>query len=151
VTFGIALSVFYRWATGRTVHGSIELPGIAILFLTFLTAAYVSRSDGHVRLEVIDEYVSKRVLRWLDVVSSATGVLLALGLTFAATRQIIEDIAASTETATALGLPRWMVLSAIPLGSLLLGIEQIRQFSRAVSAGGTHDVDDPYRKGAPHV
>lgn len=137
----MTIGIVSRAVLTRPMAWVIELTGPALVGVTFLAAAAVAREDGHVRLAILDEYVSDRVLRRLGRVSTFIELIVIAGLLYATSVQWWSDYRSGTLASGFLGIERWRVTAVVPLGSLLYllfllrALVRGRQFVSQVSEG----------------
>lgn len=128
----VTFNVISREALGRTYTWVFEYSELAVVFVVFLAIAGVARSDGHVRMDLIDEFLAERPRLRLTVATDALGALIALLLTVAGAWVTYQDLQAGT-TIGLLNTPRWIALAIVPIGSAALFVEQLRAVRRALA------------------
>lgn len=115
----VTVGVVARAALNEPMAWVIELGGPALVGMTFLGAAAVARDDGHVRLEVLDEFLSARVITRLSGVATVIELVVIGALLYATTRQWLADFQSGTYASGFLRVERWRLTAVIPLGTLL--------------------------------
>lgn len=119
-----------REALGQTYTWVFEYSELAVVFIVFLAVAGVARSDGHIRMDVIDEFLAERQRRRLTVATDVLGALIAALFVVAGVWVTYQDLQAGT-TIGILNTPRWIALAIVPIGSAALFVEQLRAVRRA--------------------
>ena len=111
ITVAICAEVLLRYGFNRPIAWVVELSEYALLWITFLGASYVLRHGGHVRVDILLQYLSPAALRVCGMVSAASCALTSLVI-----------------FAFGIDVPAWIVLIVIPIGSLLLLLRFARLF-----------------------
>lgn len=125
----VSYAVFMRYLFSNPPGWDIEITEYMMLYLTFLTAAWLLKKQGHISIDLIYERLNPRAKLLLDLIVSALGVIICLVLTWyagASTWDHIQRHAVVTET---LKFPKAILLGIIPVGFLLLTIGFVRQTS----------------------
>lgn len=130
----ITTAVVSRQLLGRPMAWVIELSGIALLFITFLSTAYVARLDGHVRVDLLNELLPASVMWRLSVVAEVLQIAIAAVLAYAGARLALDHLGSGVETSGFLSIPRWTVDVVIPLGAGLLVMQLFASFSSRLEA-----------------
>jgi TRAP-type C4-dicarboxylate transport system permease small subunit len=115
VTLSVCLEVVLRYFFNRPQIWVIEFSEYALLYITFLGAAWVLKSDGHV---TVDLAVSLMFL--------VSAVLVVYG-----TRVTWSYYVKGLYNPTVLEIPTSAILIIIPIGGLTLLIQSVRGFIRS--------------------
>jgi TRAP-type C4-dicarboxylate transport system permease small subunit len=108
----------------------VEVTEYAMLYLTFLGAAWLLREEGHVRLDILFVLLKPRSRALLNSVTSILGVIVCLVLAFYGTWSTWLHYQKGLCTFSAMELLKWPFIIVIPFGSLMLLI----QFARSAYA-----------------
>ena len=132
VTLSVCAEVILRYFFNRPQVWVIELSEYALLYITFMGAAWVHRSNGHVKVDLLSSRLPEKpaaVCRFLSsvVISIVSLVLVVFG--FKSTWVHFRD---GIYNSTILEVPMSVLLIAIPLGGLLLFFQAARQFTNRV-------------------
>jgi len=101
-----------------------------LIYVTFLAAGWLLRSEGHVKLELVYERLAPRTA---DLVSAVTSVLAAVMWLIVGSYGVLatlEDIQGDVVTMTTLQVPEFAILMALPIGSFILVVEVLRRAYR---------------------
>ncbi len=99
-----------------------ELSRFCLVALTFVMAGYLMSRGEQITIEVIDNYVSPRVLRVVKIVAALIIAAFSFGFVF----EGINLVAAETGTvSTAMGMPLTWLYITPTIGFLLMGIRAI--------------------------
>ena len=131
-SFALALvmggNVLLRYGFNSPISWVVELSEYALLWITFLGASYVLRHGGHVRVDILLQYLSPAALRVCGMVSAATCALTALVIFVFGIDATWTAYQRAAYKPTGIDVPTWMVLIVIPIGSLLLLLRFARLF-----------------------
>lgn len=136
VLFSIALIVFallavcadvtIRYVTPHPLLWVQEVTNYVLVYITFLSAAWVLKKDMHVRVDLFLNRLSSRGRALLNAVDSALGALISLTIVLAGGYVTIDYFQRGVPSVELLATPMYLVIGIIPLGSLFLFIQYIR-------------------------
>lgn len=124
---GISTEVATRYFFKIPILGMLEASEMAMLYITFLSAAWVLKKEGHVHMDLINQYLSPRALGLLNAVLSLLGALIALILFWYGAKVTIGVFQDGTNMPGNMDINKGYELLIIPLGSLLLFIQFLRR------------------------
>lgn len=136
VTIVVVLTnVFSRFILGR---GSIALEELSWHFFgatMIMTLSYAIVTDDHVRVDVLRERFSLRLMAWVELLGIT---LLMLPLMYFITEQLIEYAYRSFEQGEASqspsGLPyRFILKSTLPIGMILISVALVSRLLRCTT------------------
>ena len=136
----VTMAVISRAIVGQPMAWVIELTGAALLYMTFLSIAYVAKTDEHVRIDLVGEFLGGARLRWLDAIALAVQVLVTVALLVATAQMTIDNYLSGRTTAGALNMDRWLVDLVIPVGCAVLLMQLLKKAPRVVR--GTEGPED---------
>ena len=121
----IVYSVFMRFFFNQPQPAIIELSGYMLLYITFLGAPWLLRQDGHVRVDIMIDYLKPQARATILGVTSIIGTLVSLVIVIWGT-VITADLFKRDVTVTnILETPQWLLMVIIPIGGLFLTVEFI--------------------------
>ncbi len=124
----ICAEVLLRDAFNSPIYWMVEITEYALLWVTFLGSPWVLREGGHVRVDLMLQFLSPSALRVCGLISSALG---GLGMAIIFAFSVGATWTAYVEGAykpSATNVPTWMIIVVIPIGSLLLTLRFSRLF-----------------------
>jgi TRAP-type C4-dicarboxylate transport system permease small subunit len=124
---GISTEVVTRYFFKMPILGMLEASEIAMLYITFLSAAWVLKKEGHVNMDLINSYLSPRALGILNAFLSLIGAAIALVLLWYGTKVTIGAFLEGTNMPGNIDINKGYQLMIIPLGSFLLFIQFLRR------------------------
>lgn len=137
----ISAEVVMRRIFGRPLMWVTDLSEYSLLYITFLGAAWVLKSDGHVRLDLIVSYFKPNMRAAIARWTSILGAIICFVVTWQSGKVTWWAIRTGIEVMKAIQIPKWIPLIVIPIGSFLLAIEFLK---KAFKAGdGEMATEDP--------
>lgn len=128
MTLVICAEVLLRYGFNSPISWVVEISEYSLLWITFLGAAWVLRHGGHVRVDILLQYLSPAALRLCGLFSSAAGVLTTLVLLGFGIEATVSAMLRGAFKPTGIDVPTWMVIIVIPIGALLLMLRFVRLF-----------------------
>lgn len=116
----VNIEVFSRYFIRPTTWVA-EISSILILWIPFLIAGWVLRREGHVKMDLLVERLSRKAQAMTNFITSLIGVVVMLIVTGAGLMTMIYWI--GNRTPTMLMLPRSPIISIIFIGSFLFAIQ----------------------------
>ena len=120
IIFSVCLEIIMRYFFNRPLSWVVELTEYGLLYITFLGAAWLLRTGGHVRVDIIVNFMSERWRKRCAVFSSAVGLVVSLVLTVFGVVVTYDHLVRGIYKPTILEFPTGVVLAVVPLGSLFL-------------------------------
>jgi len=134
VIISVCLEIFMRYFLNRPLVWVVEITEYALLWVTFLGAAWLLKQGGHVRVDVIVNFMSDRWKNRCAVFSATLGLLISVILTFFGGYATYDHWARNMFKPTVLEFPTWIVLAAIPVGSIFLMLRFLNQMLEHLTA-----------------
>jgi len=128
ITISICAEVLLRYGFNSPIAWVVEISEYSLLWITFLGASWVLRHGGHVRVDILLQYLSPAGLRVCGLASSAMGALTTLVLLAFGVEATISAMMRGAFKPTGIDVPTWMIIIVIPLGALLLFLRFTRLF-----------------------
>jgi C4-dicarboxylate transporter, DctQ subunit len=124
---GVSADVVGRYFLSKPITGMVEANQVMILWIVFLGAAWLARSDGHINMDIILITVRPKVRNIMNLISSiicaaSSGVIFWYSMVV-----IIDLFRRGTIENGNLAINTGYVLLAIPLGCLPLFIQFLRK------------------------
>lgn len=129
----VIFEIFMRYLLNRPTRWVVEFSEYMLLYMAFLAGAWVLRSEGHVKIDLLVEVLPPNVQTVLHRTTSWVGALVC-GLFFWFSATFTWETFETGEVLfRAVHVPKWIVLLVIPIGLLPLTLQFIR---RACSSPG---------------
>lgn len=127
VMLATTIKVVFRYGLREGLLGVDQISGTMLLYITFLGAAWVLRREEHVTIDLLVGALSPRIRRRLNLLSSIVGAVICFCLVFFGTLEVVSSLQRGIRIPAEIEMPRAVNLLIIPLGSLFLGLQFLRQ------------------------
>lgn len=117
------IEVFMRQVLNSPTDWTVETTEYALLFITFLGAAWVLKSESHIVLDVVPNMLSPRHRALLVAVVSAIGAMVCFVFAFVSSQSTFVIFQRGARVESILAPPEVLILAVIPLGCFLLCIQ----------------------------
>lgn len=126
VTLSVTAEVVLRYFFGRPTVWVVEIAGYSLLYITFLVVSWIQKRQKHVRMDLIFNHLSPKLRSALNLFTSIICSIICFILTLYGAKVTLYFLIAGYPTPTPLRLPKFIIVTIIFFGSLLLLIEFIR-------------------------
>ncbi len=147
LTLLISADVVMRYFFNHPLENVDEITEHALLYLTFLSAAWVLKKGGHVQIDIIYNQLGPRFRAILDLLNPILGAAVCLALTWFSAEATWLAFRRGTVFATTWSLLRWPILMVIPIGSLLLFVEFVQEVFANLQKWKSRENDRPEMAG----
>jgi len=120
--------VIARYYLRRPPIWGVEACEYMLFLLAFLGTAWVLRQKGHITVNILIEHMRPKTQIYFNLLASLVGILISLIIFWFGMKTSWENYVTNVRVVKTLSLPKWVFLSFISLGYLLLLIEFLRQF-----------------------
>jgi len=128
IALAVCAEVLLRYGFSSPIAWVVEVSEYALLWITFLGASWVLRNGGHVRVDLMLQFMSPAALRFCGLLSSASGALTSLVLIVFGTNVTLTAMERGLFKPTPIEIPTWIVVAVIPVGGLLLFLRFLCMF-----------------------
>jgi len=125
--FAVCWDVIARAAVGRPLEWVLEFSEYGLLFMCFLSAAWVLKNDRHVISDLLLVALSRRKQTFLNTMTSIAGSMICIILTWFGAEVSLEKLQAGSYQPTIMQPPDFPLYVIIPVGFCLLSIQFIRK------------------------
>ncbi len=122
----ITIDVLLRYAFSITYIGIFELTEFSLLWMTFLGAAYIMRSNGHVRVDSIVNLFRPKPRAIINFIGSLISMLILIFMTFYCIKLTVHDYQTHFILSGILQPAKWYVEIIIPIGFFILFLQLLR-------------------------
>ncbi len=123
LTVSVSFSVFTRYFLGFTIKGTLDIWGFCIVYMTFLSAAWVLKREKHVAIDIITTRLKARTQLMVNSITSILCGVVSLIFTWYSVEVIWADFQSGCLITSELLFPRYLIMMIFPPGFLLLGIQ----------------------------
>jgi C4-dicarboxylate transporter DctQ subunit len=134
----ICIDVVMRYFVGRPIMGSTELTEYALVYITFLGAAWAVPRGAHIDIDAFVIHMPETMQKVCALLGNIVCFAVALALTVFGAWTTWTAYARHLFKPTLLEVPTWIVLIVIPIGSLILALRYFVEITLATQVIATH-------------
>ena len=123
----INYEVIMRYVFNRPTSWVTDLTIYLIPFIVFLGTGWLLGKDGHIRIELLLDVLSPKILRVMNVITSIIGIFVCIIFFWYSMKNFLDAIREKELIVQAIILPKWPVLMVLPVGFFLLILQFIRR------------------------
>lgn len=127
IMLGTVTEVAVRYLLGGSIKWMMETVEYSLLFITFLAAAWLLRSEGHVIMDVIINRLKPRTQAQTNMITSILGMVICLVVAWYGAEVTWSNFQRGIVLGTVLEPPIFIILSIIPVGSFFLSVQFLRR------------------------
>ena len=127
LTFIVGADITLRYLFNKPLGWVKEVSEYTLVGLGFLVAAWILKDDAHVKMDLVLNKVGHRAQTMMNIITSGISTLIVFITTCFTLRVIIDFYRTKLVAPTVLEPPKWILLTPIFVGCLLLGIQFIRR------------------------
>lgn len=131
-TLAVCWDVASRAVFRVTVTWVLEFTEYALLYMTFLSAAWLLKKEGHVVTDIVLAVLAPKTRAILNSATSLTGAFVCMVLTWTGAEVSLDHLRRGLYQPTPIETPNFPLLIIIPLGSLLLSVQFLRRAARYI-------------------
>jgi len=123
----VCYDVMMRYIFKNPLGWTIEVCEYLLVYLTFLGSPWLLREGGHVNVDILFHYLPRVIIPVMKSLTLLIGTVALFILFIYSTQATWELYQRGIEEIKILIIPKWILFSVIPFGSLFLSIESGRQ------------------------
>ena len=127
LTFLVGADISLRYLFNRPLGWVKETSEYILVFLGFLVAPWILKEEGHVKMDLVLNNVSTRTQTMMNMITSIISLIVVLIVAWFSLRVTVDFYKTKLLTPSVLELPKWILITPIFVGSLLLAIQFIRR------------------------
>ena len=129
MTIAICVNVATRYLINQPIKYVMDSSELMLLFIPFLSAAWLLKHEGHTNIDIILNQLSHRNQALLNFITSILGTIICLTLTWAGAMITLEFFQRGLYLPPdfAFKVPQAPIIAVIPFGFFLLTIQFIRR------------------------
>ena len=127
LTFIVGADITLRYLFNKPLGWVKEVSEYTLVGLGFLVAAWILKDDAHVKMDLVLNKVGPRVQTMMNIITSGISTIVVLITTWFTLRVIVDFYRTKLVAPTVLEPPKWVLLTPIFVGCLLLAIQFIRR------------------------
>lgn len=129
-----SVNAILRYAFDISSNAWLELQWYLFSAVFLLCAPYTHLRNEHIRIDIVNNFFSRRTRTWIDIVG---GLLFLLPMTIIigelSLGMVADSIMRNEESSNAGGLLRWPVKILIPIGFLLLSLQGLSEVIKRIA------------------
>lgn len=122
---GISYEVIVRYFFARPTIWVADFTDYAMLYTTFFASAWLLKEDGHVRLTIVTERLSRRAQLRFEILNCAIGAVVSALLIYYGAADVWDAVKNGIMLVRPVPVPKYLILSVVPFGFLLLFVQFI--------------------------
>jgi len=124
----IFMEVIARYFFNHTFRGIIQFSGYSLLFITFLSTAWVERKGGHVSMDILSSRLNSQARLILDLFISIVLTVASFTIFWYGAKVTLQTWRMNYLSSQELKISLYLIYFIIPFGMLLLAIQYLRKF-----------------------
>ncbi len=137
--------VFVRYVLEASTIWQTEFVLYSVVASTLIGSPYVLSVGGHVKVDLVSQFLAPRARRILNVIASTMGFIFCLVLAWSGGRYFYEALIEGWVTESVWAPPLWILLLPLPIGIGLLCLQYCAQIGEIL--GGSAASDAPSEMG----
>ena len=138
VTFAVSCSAVVRYLGFRPPIFTIQFTEYALLWFTFLGAAWLLREGGHIRIDTVVSRLPTKTRRHVEIINDILGFIVSVIIFWFGTLHTIDLFQRGIMEVKGTTVPKFPLFLIIPLGGLALSIQFGRQFLKNMRSKPGH-------------
>ena len=138
ITFAVSCSAVVRYLGFRPPIFTIQFTEYALLWFTFLGAAWLLREGGHIRIDTIISRLPTKTRRKVEIIDDILGLIVSIIIFLFGTLHAIDLFQRGIMEVKGTTVPKFPLFLIIPLGALALSIQFGRQFFKKLRSKSGH-------------
>lgn len=128
-TFSVTVNTLLRYLFNSPVTGVENIAEYGILWITFLSAAWLAKEDKHISVDLFTNYLGPRTRTIVNTINALIAIILCIIMLYYGIQVTAElFMTYETDPFKIQVIPKAIPVSIIPFGFLLLTIQYIRKF-----------------------
>jgi C4-dicarboxylate transporter DctQ subunit len=128
VTLFVSYAVVMRYLHFRPPIWVLQFTEYALLWITFLGAAWLLREGGHIKIDTIISRFNPKGLRTAEIIDDILGFIVCFTIFLFGTLHTIDLYQRGIMDVKGVTVPKFVLFLIIPLGGLILLIQFGRHF-----------------------
>jgi C4-dicarboxylate transporter DctQ subunit len=131
-TITVVMEVVTRYFFNYSFMWVNEISEYILLYIPFLGAAWLLRSNGHITVDIIEELLSRRLRYISDIFIALVGIFICIIFVWYGAITTADVFNRDIRSLTVLQTPQVYVVIVIPVGAFVLMLEFIRKLHRTI-------------------
>ena len=128
MTLSVSGSAVVRYLGFRPPDWTFQFTEYALLWFTFLAAAWLLREGGHINIDTVVTRLHAKTRRKVEIIDDILGLMVSVAIFLFGTLHTIDLFQRGIMEVKGTTVPKFPIFLIIPLGALALSIQFGRQF-----------------------
>jgi len=138
VTFSVSWTAVMRYLGFRQPLWTFQFTEYALLWFTFLAAAWLLREGGHISIDTVVSRLPTKTRRLVETINDILGFIVSVIIFLFGTLHTIDLLQRGVMEVKGATVPKFPLFLIIPLGGLALSIQFGRQFITKIRSKSGH-------------
>jgi TRAP-type C4-dicarboxylate transport system permease small subunit len=134
MTLSMVYEVCMRYFFIRPTRWSADFTDYALLYTTFLSAAWLAKHGEHVNLTYLLDHLSPRARHVMEAAGSFFCALVCAFIVWYGARDTLDAFSRGITMVRPIAIPKWPILGVVPFGCLLILVQFMRNGVRSLRA-----------------
>ncbi len=134
----VVADALLKFSVRGTITWAFEAAEYSLLYLTFLAAAWLLRKDGHVKLDVLLNFLKPKHQAYLNFVAGIILIVSCIALFCYGVLSTIDNIQSNVMSVRFYTIPKFIIIIIIPVGSFFLVIQAFKRMYNSFLRLGGH-------------
>lgn len=144
MAIAITFEVIVRRLFSAPTIWVVDASGYSLLWVAFLTAPWLIRHEGHIRLTFVVDHLGRRAQAIVAVITSLAGAAVMVVMLWMTTIATIDSYVRTVRTVGTWEIPQFLIWIVMPVGSLFAANEFVRSaWLSAAQARGEKPPPEP--------
>ena len=123
IWWSVLAEIVMRYFLNRPLIWVVEITEMLLVYIAFLTAAWLLKREGHVTIEIVLEQLKPSSRALINTITSVLCAILCLFVMWYSVETTWDLFQRGTASFTMIMLPKWITLVIVPVGFFLLFIQ----------------------------
>ena len=123
----IFADVTLRYFLDRPITWAFEATEYSLLYITFLGTAWLLKREGHVKLDLVLNWLEPRAQTYLNVITSILLAIVCLFLVWYGAHATWDNFQRGVLSVKYYSLPKFAFLAVIPVGGFFLFVQSVKR------------------------
>ena len=130
----VAVMLLICWGVAQRYYFNAPVPWIteiieySLIYITFLSAPWILRDEGHVRIDLVLSLVGTRVREGMELIGEWVSIALCLALIVCGMESVMLHVQRNIIETNVLDIHKAWLLTPIPLSGFLMAMQLLKPF-----------------------
>jgi C4-dicarboxylate transporter DctQ subunit len=119
----ITANVLMRKYLGYNLEWLFDFTQYALVYITFLAGGWLTRQDGHIRVDLVQLVLPERIGHWVGYANLGFSSVICFILFWLSASATWNQILSGNVSPASVPVPNWMIWIVLPVGFFFMGVE----------------------------